>query len=254
MQFVDPNLRRQIFGWRSPRLDLDMPIVRYGHWGPAMLLFPTAGGDFLEAERMFLIKSVEPALFAGKLQIFSIDSINPYAWTSKFSIPHKARNTALYSGYVEEEVVPYIRNILNNPRARIGAMGASYGSFFAANAFFRRPDIFDTLLGMSGFYDLEAGGELEGFFNEDVYFNNPASYVPNLPENGQMNLLRHHSQIHLLSSVGQWERPHFTHQFSDILSRRGIPHNKDIWGHDMPHDWTTWRAQVRHYVGERLGL
>jgi len=254
MQFVDPHLRRHLFGWKSPRLGLHMPIVRYGHWGPAILLFPTAGGDFLEAERMFFIKAIEPALFAGKLQVFSIDSINPYAWTSKLPIPHKARNTALYSGCVEEEVVPYIRNILNNPRARIGAMGASYGSFFAANAFFRRPDLFDTLVGMSGFYDLEAGGELEGFFNNDVYFNNPTSFVPNLPEGETMNLLRHHSQIHLLSSVGQWERPHFTHQFSDVLSRRGIPHNKDIWGHDMPHDWTTWRAQVRHYVGERLGL
>src|SRR5690606_25884613 len=244
---VDPHLRRHLFGWKSPRLGLHMPIVRYGHWGPAILLFPTAGGDFLEAERMFFIKAIEPALFAGKLQVFSIDSINPYAWTSKLPIPHKARNTALYAGYVEEEVVPYIRNILNNPRARIGAMGASYGSFFAGNAFFRRPDLFDTLVGMSGFYDLEAGGELEGFFNNDVYFNNPTSFVPNLPEGETMNLLRHHSQIHLLSSVGQWERPHFTHQFSDVLSRRGIPHNKDIWGHDMPHDWTTWRAQVRHY-------
>lgn len=254
MQFIDPHLRRHLFGWKSPRLGLEMPIVRYGHYGPAMLLFPTAGGDFLEAERMFLIKSVEPALFAGKLQIFSIDSINPYAWTSKLSIPHKARNTSLYSGYVEEEVVPYIRNILGNPHARIGAMGASYGSFFAANAFFRRPDIFDTLLGMSGFYDLEAGGELEGFFNDDVYFNNPSSYVPHLPDGHALNLLRHHSQIHLLSSVGQWERPHFTHAFSEVLWRRGIPHNKDIWGADMPHDWTTWRAQVRYYVNERLGL
>src|SRR5690606_7567447 len=108
MQFVDPHLRRHLFGWKSPRLGLHMPIVRYGHWGPAILLFPTAGGDFLEAERMFFIKAIEPALFAGKLQVFSIDSINPYAWTSKLPIPHKARNTALYSGYVEEEVVPYI--------------------------------------------------------------------------------------------------------------------------------------------------
>jgi hypothetical protein len=57
-------------------------------------------------------------------------------------------------GYVEDEVVPHIRRCLKNPSARIGVTGASFGAFHAANAFFRRPDLFDTLIGMSGFYDL----------------------------------------------------------------------------------------------------
>jgi len=45
MSHVDPKLRRELFGWYSHRLGMDMPIVRYGHWGPALLLFPTAGGE-----------------------------------------------------------------------------------------------------------------------------------------------------------------------------------------------------------------
>jgi esterase/lipase superfamily enzyme len=98
MSNVDPNLRRELFGWYSPRLGMDMPIVRYGHWGPAMLLFPTAGGDFLEAERMGLIQSVAHHLFAGRVQIFSINSINPWAWmNSGMPIHEKVRNQALYS-------------------------------------------------------------------------------------------------------------------------------------------------------------
>ena len=46
---VDPGLRREIVAWWSPRMGMEMPIVRYGTWGPALLLFPTAAGDFLEA-------------------------------------------------------------------------------------------------------------------------------------------------------------------------------------------------------------
>ena len=48
MQFIDPNLPKQIFGWHSPRLGIDMPIVRYGDRGRALLVFPTAAADFLE--------------------------------------------------------------------------------------------------------------------------------------------------------------------------------------------------------------
>ena len=43
--------------------------------GRALLLFPTAQADFLENERFYLIKALEPHIFAGKVQVFSIDSI-----------------------------------------------------------------------------------------------------------------------------------------------------------------------------------
>ena len=52
-------------------------------------------------------------------------------------------------------MVPHIRRVMNNPHARVGVTGASFGAFHAANQFFRRPDLFDTLVAMSGFYDLE---------------------------------------------------------------------------------------------------
>lgn len=253
MSHIDPNLPREIFGWHSPSLGMDAPIVRYGHWGPALLLFPTAGGDFLEAERMGLIPAVTHHLFSGRVQIFSIDSINPHAWLNRgVPIHEKARRQVLYSEYVENEVVPHIRRVLQNDSARIGATGASFGAFHAANAFFRRPDLFEVLLTMGGFFDLQPDF-LHGFWNDDVYFNNPASYVPNLQEGHAMDLLRHSSSINLLSSRGPWEHPHYTEHFSHLLNQRGIPHNVDIWGHDMAHDWPTWGRQLDYYISERLG-
>ena len=66
MSDVDPGLRREIVAWWSPRMgngDAHRPLR---HLGPALLLFPTAAGDFLEAERMGLIRSIEPLLFAGR--------------------------------------------------------------------------------------------------------------------------------------------------------------------------------------------
>ena len=68
---------------------------------------------------------------------------------------------------------------MQNDAARIGATGASFGAFHAANAVFRRPDLFDTLIAMSGFYDL-GPSYLFGFGNDDIYFNNPTSYLPGI--------------------------------------------------------------------------
>ena len=76
MQFVDPKLPKQISGWFSHRLDLEMPIVSYGDRGHPLLLLPTAQADFLENERFFLVKAIEPYILAGKVRVFSIDSIN----------------------------------------------------------------------------------------------------------------------------------------------------------------------------------
>ena len=86
MEYVDPTLPRQIESWRSPALDMDMPVVSYGDHGHPLLLFPTAAADFLENERFFLIKSVEPLLQQGRLRIFSIESINRWSWMD-YSLP-----------------------------------------------------------------------------------------------------------------------------------------------------------------------
>lgn len=252
MAYVDPALRREIFGWHSPRLGLDMPIVRYGEWGRALLLFPTASGDFLEAERMWLIKSVEPLIFAGRVTVFSIDSINRHAWMSDgVSVREAARRQALFSGYIEEEVVPHVRRVLQNPSARIGATGASFGAFYAANAFLRRPDLFDTLIAMSGFYDL-GPGYLHGYGDDNVYFNNPLSYLPGIHDPATLDLLRH-GRIHIVSGQGAYERPDASVRLSHALGAKGIPHQLDLWGHDVNHDWPWWRRMLPYSLAERVG-
>jgi esterase/lipase superfamily enzyme len=251
VQYVDPHLPRHIFGWHSQRLGLDMPIVRYGTQGHALLLFPTAQADFLENERFFLIKSIEEFIFQGRVQVFSIDSINRHAWMNEDLHPlEKARRQALYSSYIEEEVVPHIRRVVGSD-VRIATSGASFGAFHAANMLFRRPDLFDATIAMSGFYDLEPG-YTEGYMNDDIYFNNPVSYLSNL--NGQeLDLLRHHCQIHIVTGRGAYEAPHRSEQLAKVLGERGIPHNLDMWGFDVNHDWPWWRRMLPNYVGERLG-
>ena len=248
MQYVHHNMPRHIDGWHSPILGLDMPIVSYGYAGHPLLLFPTAAADFLENERFFLIKSVEPAIMDGRIRVFSIDSINRYAWMDRnLPVPEQARRQALYARYIEEEVVPYIRWAVGNPYARIATAGASFGAFHAMNTLCRRPDLFDCVIAMSGFYDL-APDYFNGYSDENCYFNNPAWYVPNL-QGEFYDALRNYCSINIVSGQGAYESPDSSRRFSAILASRSIPHTLDLWGHDVNHDWPWWRRMLPHYVG-----
>ncbi|MGQ0766585.1 MAG: esterase family protein [Gemmatimonadota bacterium] len=252
IQYVDPALPRQIFGWRSPRLGLEMPVVSYGHAGVPILLFPTAAADFLENERFFLVKAIEDKLLRGTVRLFSIDSINAHAWMDRdVPVREQARRQALYVSYIEEELVPYMRRVCGDNSVRPLTTGASFGAFHAANTFFRRPDLFGGTIAMSGFYDLSVS-YLDGFADDNVFYNNPAWYIPGLGGQ-QLELLRSRSHIVIVTGQGPYEVPEASRKLSELLRAREIPHVLDLWGHDVKHDWPWWRKMLPHFLGQ-MGL
>lgn len=245
---IQPDLHR----FRSAHLDLEMPIARYGHAGPAFLIFPTWQSDYMESERQGLVDAIADLIEAGRVSLFCIDSISPLAWCDdSVPVPEKVRRQALHSAYVEEEVVPWVRSAIGDQAARLGVGGASFGAFFAANALFRRPDLFSALLGMSGFYDLRS--KLGGYDGGAAYFNNPTWFVPNLPEGPALAALRSTTRIELMSGQGEHEAPAGTVRFGAVLESKAIPHRVDLWGREMAHDWPTWRRMLRVGLEERFG-
>jgi len=180
--FVDPALPKRIDRWRSPALGFEMPIVSYGWRGQPVLLFPTAAADFLENERFWLVKAVEPLLQQGRIRVFSIDSINRIAWMDRgLPVRESARRQALYSRYVEDEVVPFIRHVCGDGGARAITTGASFGCFHAANAFFRRPDLFGEACRQLGLPDIEGDRHSFALFDGLLFDpDHPMSYLERL--------------------------------------------------------------------------
>ena len=245
------DLKRDIDGWYSASLGQQMPIFSYGHWGHPVLLFPTASADFLENERFGLVGAMGPQIAAGQVRVFSINSINNQAWMdSSLPVPEQARRQALYSAYVENEVVPYIRRICQTADLRVATSGASFGAFHAANTLFRRPDLFDAVIAMSGFYDL-GPDYLHGYSDDNCYFHNPASYLPNL-DGDYLHLLRTACRIHILTGQGAYESPDASRRLSAILNDKGIPHWLDVWGYDVDHDWPWW-LKMLPYAIDKMG-
>ena len=239
-------MHREIHKWWSPNLNKDMEIVVYGHYGYALLMFPTAAADFLEYERFHLVESISHYITNGTFKAFSINSINNESWLNRNMHPaHKAIRHQQYNRYVTEEVVPFIHNHCKQ-HVPIVTTGASLGAFHSANTFFRRPDLFAGVIAMSGTYDLKSYSD--GFYDYNCYFNSPADYLPNLNDEWQLSRMRQ-SSIVIASGQGAYEDPASSRKISDILNSKGIEHWLDLWGFDMTHDWPTWREMLPYFLG-----
>jgi esterase/lipase superfamily enzyme len=243
-------MHRVIDSWHSPSLGKTMEIVTYGHYGFPLLMFPTAAADYLEYERFQVISVIQEYVEAGKVKVFSINSINRESWMKRDLHPKwRAARQAAYNNYVTEEVAPYIWNSCNG-RIGIITTGASLGAYHCANQLFRRPDIFDGMIAMSGNYNIRQFAD--GYFDDNVYFNSPLDYLPNLNDDHYLPMLQRKQHLHILSGQGAYENPDGSRQLAGLLAAKGIPHNLDLWGHDMPHDWPTWRAMLRYYLGAKF--
>ena len=245
-------MRRNITGWYSERLQRDMPLVAYGHYGPPVLMLPTAAADFLEYERFNLIDAVSGWIENGKAKVYSVNSVNKLALLNDRASPEeKVSWLNRYDGYITEEVLPLIRQDCGGGDVKPIVMGISLGAYLAGNIFFRHPELFDGAVLLSGSYDIRS--YMGGFYNSDVYFNNPVDYLPRL-QDPQLSLLRHGGKrITIFTGQGSYEAPKRSRQLSRILKANGIPHWLDVWGKDVNHDWPWWRKAMPYYFENLFG-
>ena len=242
---------RRTTAWFSHNLGMEMPLVAYGYAGYPLLMFPTAAADYLEYERFLLVDALRPLIEAGRVRAYSINSVNRYSLLNEqASPPVKAELLARYDRYVMEEVLPLIRADTGAHDARPLVTGASLGAFLSANAYFRHPDLLRGVIAMSGSYDVRS--YLDGYFDDNVYFNNPAQYLENLSDDYHLPILRRADAIVILSGQGAYEAPERSRQLSRILSAKGIPHTLDLWGHDVNHDWPWWRKMLPYWLDRLL--
>ena len=243
-------MQRELARWYSPSLGREMPIVTYGHYGFALLLVPTAAADYLEYERFQLIDTLKPWIDAGKVKVFSVNSMNTESWmNNEMQGEHKAIRHNQFNEYIYNEVIPFIRNSTSRD-TQIIVSGASFGALHSMNLFLKRPDLINGVLAMSGVYDLTE--YTKGFYDEQVYYNSPMHYMPNLTDHTILEQIRRSNHIHIFSGSGAYEDPSSSGRFAKILYDKNINYELDIWGEEWPHDWNTWRHLMPHYMETRF--
>jgi esterase/lipase superfamily enzyme len=235
--------------WFSPHLGQEMELKIYGQAGKPVLVFPAQAGRFFEFEDFGMVEAVRSSIETGQYQFFTVDSVDAQSWANSGAAPaERARRHEDYDHYIAREVVPFVRARLGET-ALLLSTGVSMGGYHSANFFFRHPDLFDALISLSGLFQLKMF--VGDFCDENVYFNSPLFYLPNLNDAWFLERYRR-SRIVICAGQGAWEES----MNADILALKAILQEKqvpawiDFWGADVNHDWPWWRKQLPYYLGK----
>jgi len=233
--------------WHSQRLDEEVTLVRWGWYGMPVLLFPTAGGDAEEVERFHLIAALKPLIDAGRIKVYSCDSVaGQWLVTGKGTPKLRSRLQDLYQQYVHQEVVPAIRRDCQSDQIDIVAAGASIGAFHALAVMCRFPDDFSAAVCMSGTYDIARF--IEGASADDLHASTAVYFLPGM--NGETLARLRQRFVVLASGEGRAENIGESWRAAHVLGSKGIPNRVDPWGPDWHHDWVTWRKMLPQYMDE----
>ncbi len=233
--------------WYSDRVESWVHLVRWGHFGRPVLLFPTAGGDAREIERHGLIDALAPLIEGGRIKVFSIDSIAGRSWLQGDDPRHSMWLQNRFDEMIYREVVPAVRLDTRADHIELVAAGASIGAFNSVASLCRHPDVFSAAIGMSGTYDLS--NWLRGHWEDDFYFSSPIHFLPGLADDDQLALLRSRFIV-LATGQGRWEDQGETWKMAHILGQQMIPNRVDLWSEGHDHDWPTWREMLPLYLDD----
>jgi esterase/lipase superfamily enzyme len=233
--------------WFSDRMGMEATMMRWGHWGTPVLVFPTAGGDAREIERQGIVDACGGLLAEGRVKLYSCDSVAGQAMVEEWGEPEqRMRLLNAFHEYVRWEVVPAIQGDSGGAELPVVAIGASIGAFNAVAMVCRYPDAFSTAVGMSGTYDIQR--YYEGRFTDELYLSSPLHFLSGL--DGELLERLRERHIILASGEGAWENIGESWRMADVLGTKGIPNRVDSWGTDWEHDWPTWRRMVPHYLDQ----
>ncbi len=228
--------------WWTPHLSRDFEMLAFGDGGPGsipLVLFPTSFGRFHQNKDFGLIDSVAGFIDSGKFTIYCPDSADLDSLYNKAI--HPADRMRTHNGYeniILHDVFDFARRECSCPRVGVG--GASLGAYHAANLAFRHPDAVSHMFSLSGSFDIRSF--FDGFYDDNIYFNNPPDYLPNCTDPWK------YGHMGIVIGTGEWDNTrHESVRLHDILDAKGVRHFFDDrkW---CGHEWKWWKEMLPHYM------
>jgi esterase/lipase superfamily enzyme len=225
-------------------------LIAYGHYGKPFLVFPSEQGRAGDFENNGMVDAVRQLIDDGRAKLYCVDSHDATSWSdSSVPMEERARRHRGYESWIVEEVLPRIHADCDG-RVDVATVGCSLGAFHALLFALRRADLFPLAIGMSGNYDPSSWNSW-GERGDEAYFTNPTDFVPHL-HGDHLDWLRSRLSVLLVVGQGRWEDTTgslpSTRRMAEILIGKGIRCELDLWGHDVPHDWPSWRRQFAHHL------
>ena len=240
-------MKRSIYKLKSKSLGQEANLIVYGEGGYPVVAFQTQDQKASELEDEGMVDALAEFIDGKQIQLFSVDNFDEQSW-SLLNGDNEARAARQedYFRFVTDELIPRVHE-LNASNLRPIAFGCSMGAVHAAIALFRRPDLFQGCMALSGIY--HSGYFFGDWMNSTLYDNDVLAFLPNMPlDHPYVSLYRNRS---LLFCCGQGEDAQFANderRMDAELNRLGVDHWCDYWGADVTHDWYWWKKQMSYFL------
>lgn len=232
------NYNEQKHAWHSDILGIQMEMLTFGTGGFPIILFPTSMGMHYENRDFKLIEAIGWFLDNGIIKVYCPDSIDKHSWYNENAAPEfRVKNHILYDRMLREELYPRIKE--ETGYERIGVAGCSFGGYHACNFAFRHPDITAAMFSMAAKFDIR--NQLDGFYNDDAYFNNPVDYIGDLndPWLWKMQIFLGSAEFDMCLDSN--------YKMAHSLGVKHVPHTLEVVPGEK-HDWPCWRNQFPRFL------
>lgn len=235
-----------------PGLEHELTVVRHGHYGRPVLVFPSEAGAAEDFASNGMVEAVAGLVDAGRVSFFCVDSLDAWTWSAaEVPLEERARRHGTYHAWLEQQVVPWIGAQAGGGSPELVTLGVSLGAYHAVQFALVRADLAPLAIGLSGNYDV---GTFRSWGERGLatYFSNPMDHVRGL-HGDHLEWLRSRLSVLLVCGQGAFEVEPTralpsSIAFAEVLQDKGIRHELDLWGHDVPHEWPSWRAQLAHHL------
>jgi esterase/lipase superfamily enzyme len=81
-------------------------VIRYGHWGRPVLVFPSEQGKAWDFENNGMVEALSGLLDAGRLKLYCVDSYDAGSWSNQaIPLEERARQHGRYEAWIVGGVV-----------------------------------------------------------------------------------------------------------------------------------------------------
>lgn len=240
-------MEQKYFKTWSKNLNREMEYKIYGNAGRSVLVFPSQDQRFFEWEDNGMIEVLQPMIDYGEIRLICCDSIDVETWSLSEGDQHERISLhERWYNYIISELIPQVRR----GNETFIATGCSMGGYHSGNIFFRRPDLFDTLLSLSGLF--HADYFFPHYNDELIYRNSPIDFLQNI--SADSDLVRQYREKRIICCCGQGEYEGITSastlRLGHILQNLNVDGWFDLWGSDVSHDFFWWRKQASYFFND----
>lgn len=237
-------MNREYHHWYSPSLQRDMELLVFGHGGVPVLVYPTSMGRFFEYEDRGMVGALREQIDGGNIQLYCVDSVDAESWYNGAAHPRwRVMRHVQYEQYIINEAIPFIKG--RNFVHKLHVTGCSFGGYHAINFTLRHPELVDSCISLGGAFDIKPF--LQGYYDDDVYFNNPPDYLPGMKNDWYLS--RYRAEVGFILAAGEWDMCLDANlKLSAALNDKGVKHWLDVWGDHAKHDWPWWHMMIRKYL------